>query len=106
VRRLIRNLNRFEELFDFPPEFQLVTSDGVARPFVVVENSQPTRINKLVKDNSRLESFVAKKKLGRWFADYIERSTKYCRIGSVVLVPLSLIVAWLTYWIIWVPGNS
>ena len=49
-----------------------------------------------------LESFVAKKKLGRWFADYIDRSTKSCRIGSIVLVPLSLIVAWLTYWIIWV----
>jgi hypothetical protein len=45
---------------------------------------------------------VAKKKLGRWFAEYIERSTKYCRIGSIVLIPLSLIVAWLTYWIIWV----
>jgi hypothetical protein len=45
---------------------------------------------------------VAKKKLGRWFAEYIERSTKYCRIGSIVLIPASLIVAWLTYWIIWV----
>ena len=45
---------------------------------------------------------MAKKKLGRWFADYIDRSTKSCRIGSIVLVPLSLIVAWLTYWIIWV----
>jgi len=45
---------------------------------------------------------VAKKKLGRWFAEYIDRSAKYCRIGSIVLVPLSLIVAWLTYWIIWV----
>jgi hypothetical protein len=44
---------------------------------------------------------VAKKKLGRSFADYVDRSAKYCRIGSVVLVPLSLIVAWLTYWIIW-----
>jgi hypothetical protein len=44
---------------------------------------------------------VAKKKLGRWFAEYIERSTKYCRIGSIVLIPLALIVAWLTYWIIW-----
>ena len=45
---------------------------------------------------------MAKKKLGRWFAEYIERSTKYCRIGSIVLIPASLIVAWLTYWIIWV----
>ena len=44
---------------------------------------------------------MAKKKLGRWFAEYIERSAKYCRIGSVALVPVSLIVAWLTYWIIW-----
>ncbi|MGZ0171872.1 MAG: hypothetical protein ACKVHE_20200 [Planctomycetales bacterium] len=44
---------------------------------------------------------MAKKKLGRSFADYVDRSAKYCRIGSVVLVPLSLIVAWLTYWIIW-----
>jgi len=53
VRSLIRNLNRFEELFDFPPEFPFVTLDGVASPLFVVENSQPTRINKLVKDNSR-----------------------------------------------------
>lgn len=45
---------------------------------------------------------MAKKKLGRWFAEYIDRSTWYCRIGSIVLVPVSLIVAWLTYWIIWV----
>ncbi len=45
---------------------------------------------------------MAKKKLGRWFAEYIKRSIRYCRIGSVVLVPVSLIVAWLTYWIIWV----
>ena len=45
---------------------------------------------------------MAKKKLGRWFAEYIDRSIKYCRIGSVVLLPASLIVAWLTYWIIWV----
>ena len=45
---------------------------------------------------------MAKKKLGRWFAGYIERSAKYCRIGSIVLIPLSLFVAWLTYWIIWV----
>lgn len=40
---------------------------------------------------------MAKKKLGRWFADYVERSTMFCRIGSIILVPLSLIVAWLTY---------
>ena len=45
---------------------------------------------------------MAKKKLGRWFAEYVDRSTKYCRVGSVALAPLSLIVAWLTYWIIWV----
>lgn len=45
---------------------------------------------------------MAKKKLGRWFAENVERTTKYCRIGSVALLPASLIVAWLTYWIIWV----
>lgn len=45
---------------------------------------------------------MAKKKLGRWFAEYIERSAKYCRIGSILLVPGSLIVGFVTYWIVWV----
>ena len=45
---------------------------------------------------------MAKKKLGHWFAGYIDRSARYSRIGSIVLVPAALIVAWLTYWIIWV----
>lgn len=45
---------------------------------------------------------MAKKKLGRWFAEYIDRAMRYCRIGSICLVPLSLVVTWLTYWIIWV----
>lgn len=45
---------------------------------------------------------MAKKKLGRWFAQYVERSARNCRIGSCVLVPLSMATACLTYWVIWV----
>jgi hypothetical protein len=44
---------------------------------------------------------MVKKKLGRWFADYVRRTQRYCRIGSLLLLPGSVIVSFVTFWIIW-----
>ena len=41
------------------------------------------------------------KKFERWFANRVAESIRMCRIGSVALIPGALLVAFLTYWIVW-----